>query len=137
MPVQHIRVTVFRNRADAVARRAGDRLVTRTMVAVHARATVLAPVDTGNLRARMQMRKRVLVRSVRATVFNNARYAMAVHDGARPHIITPRVKQALWWPELEHPVARVRHPGVRARPFLYRALLEEAAPRGFRVSRGI
>lgn len=81
------------------------------------------------------MSKRVTNRFVRAKVFNNARYAMAVHDGTPPHEIRPRRKQALWWEGAAHPVARVSHPGTQARPFLYRALLEECTPLGFRVVR--
>lgn len=81
----------------------------------------------------MQMRVRSSSRKVRGEVWNDARYAMAVHDGARPHTIRPRRKQALWWEGLEHPVAQVRHPGVRSRPFLARALIEECTPLGFRV----
>lgn len=72
-------------------------------------------------------------RRVRGVVWNNTRYAMSVHDGARPHIIRPRRKQALWWEGLDHPVAMVRHPGVRARPFMSTALREACAPLGFRV----
>lgn len=33
--------------------------------------------------------------------------------GVRPHLILPRIKSALWWPEIlgGRPVARVNHPG--------------------------
>lgn len=128
-----VRVRVDRAQADRVARRSGTRLVTLATVRTHARTNVLTPVNTGNLRARNQMKVRSGSRRVRGVVWNSTRYAMSVHDGARPHIIRPRRKQALWWEGLDHPVAMVRHPGVRARPFMATALRGACTPLGFRV----
>lgn len=50
-----------------------------------------------------------------------------LETGTSPHEITPRNKQALSWEGAGHPVARVQHPGARARPWLYPAAQEEAA----------
>lgn len=38
--------------------------------------------------------------------------------GTRPYTIVPKTKRALSWPGAAHPVARVNHPGLPARPFL-------------------
>ena len=42
--------------------------------------------------------------------------------GARPHVIRPRKKQALWWAGAAHPVRKVRHPGNKAVAYMRRAL---------------
>ena len=38
--------------------------------------------------------------------------ALILELGSRPHVITPTVKKALWWPGLSRPVSSVRHPGT-------------------------
>lgn len=35
-----------------------------------------------------------------------------IEYGTKPHIINPKVKQALWWAGAPYPVRRVRHPGT-------------------------
>lgn len=47
-------------------------------------------------------------------------YALYVHEGTRPYEIVPVRKKALWWPGALHPVRRVRHPGIKANPFVER-----------------
>lgn len=43
----------------------------------------------------------------------------------RNPIILPRVKQALWWQGLPHPIARVnKHPGNKPQPFMRPALYQ-------------
>lgn len=43
----------------------------------------------------------------------------------RDPVILPRVKQALWWPGLPHPIARVtKHPGNKPQPFMRPALFQ-------------
>ena len=42
--------------------------------------------------------------------------------GARPHLIRPVIKRALWWEGLEHPVSHVNHPGNREHSFMRRAI---------------
>lgn len=98
------------------------------------RAKVLAPVDTGRLRAsiRIESRRTFTLRSV-FTVGSDVSYAPMVHDGTRPHIIRPKRAQALRFRVGGRIVYAkvVHHPGTRARPFLDRALREVAAQRGY------
>lgn len=43
----------------------------------------------------------------------------AVHQlGGKPHMIKPKNKKALSWPGAQHPVKKVNHPGIQARPYL-------------------
>lgn len=49
-------------------------------------------------------------------------YARFVHGGHPAHIITPKVKKALYWEGAAHPVGMVRHPGYRGNPYLTDAL---------------
>lgn len=76
-----------------------------------------APVDTGEL-----------VRSVRrrgSVIRITAPHWHFVEYGTRPHIIRPRVKRALWWPDAHHPVKQVYHPGTQAQPFIRPAALRQ------------
>lgn len=100
------------------------------------RAKILAPVDTGRLRASVQGEyRRGWTLRPQFTVFSNVDYAAMVNDGTRPHDIYPRNAQALRFRVGNRTVfARVvHHPGTRARPFLDRALREVAAPRGYTI----
>lgn len=47
-----------------------------------------------------------------------APYADFVIDGTRAHDITPKGKQALFWPGAGHPVKKVHHPGTKSNPFV-------------------
>lgn len=98
------------------------------------RAKVLAPVDTGRLRAsiRIEARRTFALRSV-YTVGSDVEYADMVHGGTRPHIIRPKTKQVLRFKVGGRYVyARlVHHPGTKGQPFLDRALREVAAARGY------
>lgn len=98
------------------------------------RAKVLAPVDTGRLRAsiRVERRRTLTLRSI-YTIGSDVEYADMVHGGTRPHIIRPRTKQVLKFQVGGRTVYAklVHHPGTRARPFLDRALREVAAQRGY------
>lgn len=51
-------------------------------------------------------------------------YATDVEMGTSPHVILPRNKKALYWPDADHPVAKVNHPGTRPQPFLRTALFQ-------------
>lgn len=55
-------------------------------------------------------------------------YATDVEMGTAPHVILPRNKKALHWPDARHPVARVNHPGTQPQPFLRPALLRRREP---------
>lgn len=103
------------------------------------RAKVLAPVDTGRLRAsiRVESRRTFTFRSV-FTVGSDVEYAAMVNDGTRPHVIRPRNAQVLRFRVGGRVVFAkvVNHPGTRARPFLDRALQEVAAARGYSFRHG-
>lgn len=103
------------------------------------RAKVLAPVDTGRLRAsiRIESRRLLSLRSV-YTIGSDVSYAAYVHDGTRPHQIRPRNAKALRFVIGGRVVyARVvNHPGTRARPFLDRALREITSGRGYDIRGG-
>ena len=55
-------------------------------------------------------------------------YCTDVEMGTSPHVILPRNKKALSWPDADHPVARVNHPGTRPQPFLRTALYQRRTP---------
>lgn len=103
------------------------------------RARVTSPVDFGVLRASHQMTMRARRTFVAGRVEVRAKYARMVHDGTRPHVIRPKRKKALrfYWKRKGTYVItkRVMHPGTRPRPWLWRALVETAVPRGFVVRR--
>lgn len=120
-----------------VIREASRRELENTGRRVVNRAKILCPVDTGRLRASIKGRaSRTWSLRPQFTVSSNVDYASMVHDGTRPHIIRPRTRQALKFTVGGQVVyARVvHHPGTRARPFLDRALAEETAGRGYRIS---
>lgn len=61
-------------------------------------------------------------------------YVPYVHQGTRPHSISPREKRALRWGGVGnwHYAKRVSHPGYKGDPFLYRAArLERSTVREF------
>lgn len=119
---------VIRDASARELRNAGRQVVNR--------AKVLAPVDTGRLRASIEGRlNRTWTLRPQFTVGSNVEYAPMVHDGTRPHIIRPRNARALRFVVGGQVVyARVvHHPGTAARPFLDRALREVTASRGYRI----
>lgn len=101
------------------------------------RAKILAPVDTGRLRAAIGPPRysRTATLRAQATIDVNVDYADFVHNGTRPHVIRPRRADVLRFTVGGQVVyARVvHHPGTRARPFLDRALREVTAGRGYRI----
>lgn len=130
------RVQIDVAQLNRVALAEARREVTDTTRRVFNRATVLTPVDTGNLRAQNKMQVRVAGRSVVGEVFNETEYAKAVHDGSRARTIVPRRKKALRF-EVGGKVIfarRVQMPARRGRPWIYRALVEVTKPRGYRIT---
>lgn len=103
------------------------------------RAKVLAPVDTGRLRAsiRIEARRTLTLRTI-YTVGSDVEYAAMVNDGTRPHVIRPKNKQYLKFTVGGRVVYAkvVNHPGTRARPFLDRALREVAGQLGYSFRQG-
>jgi len=51
-------------------------------------------------------------------------YAIPVHEGVAPHVITPTNKKALFWKGAAHPVRSVNYPGFAGRKYIERPLLE-------------
>ncbi len=100
-----------------------------------------SPVDKGIMRASHQMTMRARRTYVAGRVTVPAKYAHFVHDGTRPHVIQPKRKKALKFMSRTKGryiiVRKVNHPGTRARPWLWRALVQAAVPRGFAVTRSV
>lgn len=113
-----------RSELDAAARR------------VLNRAKVLAPVDTGRLRAsiRIESRRTFTLRSV-YTIGSDVFYAPYVNDGTRPHPIKPKrpggVLRFVVGGRVVFAKRIPMHPGTKPNPFLDRALREVAAARGY------
>ncbi|RCG31984.1 HK97 gp10 family phage protein [Sphaerisporangium album] len=76
----------------------------------------LAPVDTGNLRASIGVDFDDDGLGFEAGP--TAEYGDTVEYGGRPHVIRPREKKALSWPDAEHPVKKVNHPGTAPQPYM-------------------
>lgn len=101
------------------------------------RAKILAPVDTGRLRAAIGPPRysRTWTFRPQVTIDVNVDYAGFVNDGTRPHVIRPKNAQVLRFVVGGQVVfARVvHHPGTRAQPFMDRAVREVTAGRGYTV----
>lgn len=135
--------------------------VFQTTRATMNRATVLAPVDTGNLRGGISMTMRVSQTTVTGRIENRVKYDEFVQRGTEPHTIRAKQAKALvfnWkrmggvrtvvpkkptkWGGLRKGKTGtvlwigkgyVNHPGTKARPYMYRALREVAGSKGFKV----
>lgn len=55
-------------------------------------------------------------------------YGWWVHQGTDPYTIRPKRKKALWWKGALHPVKKVRHPGIKANPFVDRTFGQIKSP---------
>ncbi|MEU4106323.1 HK97 gp10 family phage protein [Streptomyces tanashiensis] len=122
------------NRTFRATSRSEGEIAARQVVA---RAKVLAPVDTGRLRASIRVERRsTFGLRQRWTVGSDVEYAPMVNDGTRPHIIRPRRAKALKFKVGGRTVYAkvVHHPGTRARPFLDRALADVARARGYSIT---
>lgn len=141
------------DRADLrrVIRGASRRELENTGRRVVNRAKILAPVDTGRLRASIGPARFSRSWTLRpmVTIAATVDYAKMVHDGTPAHWIRPKpgrqgkpkVRGGNKPTYLRFMVGgrwvyarEVWHPGTRARPFLDRALREETAGRGYRIS---
>lgn len=77
------------------------------------------PVLTGKLKNSL---KKIKVGGLSWGVKEEPFYGGILRAGSPPHLIMPNKKKALFWPGLAHPVARVNHPGFKARPYPKQAL---------------
>lgn len=84
-----------------------------------------APVDHGRLAGSFQLDQ---VDDLTYRIWSGVEYALAVHEGTKPHVIEPKNKKALYWDGAKHPVRRVMHPGTQANPYADRAI-EQASSR--------
>lgn len=134
------RVRLDRGQLTRVIQGEARKTIRRRAPEVLNRAKVLAPVDTGRLRASGKIQYSSLFSfRPKATVIFDTDYAAFVNDGTAPHIIRPRRAQVLRFTVGGRVVfARVvHHPGTRANPFLDRALREVLAGNGrWRVTNG-
>ena len=113
-----------------------ERALTRVVEEIEARSVRRAPRDTGNLI--QQITSHVKGTTGVVGVTRGAPYAIYVHEGTgsygpkgQPYEIQPRQKKALHWPGAPHPVKKVKHPGIRPRPFLKEALEETGVREAF------
>lgn len=92
-------------------------------------ARAMAPVETGKLRASIR-NTRVTTYSWHVLVGTDHWHQMEY--GVKPHgPILPKLKKALWWGGLPHPISHVKmHPGNKAKPFMRPAVMQ---PRAFVV----
>lgn len=101
----------------------------------------------GRLRSSIGTQMTVAPYHVRARVGSRVNYALAAHQGARPHVIRPRRKQFLsfkWDKAAGYgiPVTKrgkvqlkkVNHPGMDGSQYLVRPLVLTGRLRGFRVT---
>lgn len=135
MPIGRVRVQIDSAEAKAVAASLVAPLVFDTTRAVLNRTRALTPVRTGTLRAGSAMVMKVSPTAVTGRVENRIKYFYPVHEGASPHVIRPRRRKLLKFQVGGRTVyaRKVNHPGNKGNPFMTKALLSEATPRGFMV----
>lgn len=134
------RVRLDRADLNRSIRGASRRELEATARQVMNRAKILAPVDTGRLRAsiRIESRRLLTLRSV-YTIGSDVSYAPMVHDGTRPHQIRPKRPDGVLRFRMGGRIVYakvVNHPGTRARPFLDDALRQIAGGKGYDI-RGV
>lgn len=95
-----------------------DRAIRQTILFIMGKSVANAPIRTGRLRASSYTSYGPL----KGEVGFKAKYASYVHDGTSPYIINAKSGKALYWKGASHPVKRVRHPGIKANPFLRKAV---------------
>lgn len=78
------------------------------------RIKAAAPKKTGKLQDSVERTSSGLANQI----WLGTDYQRFVIYGARPHIIIPRDKGALYWPGADHPVLMVYHPGIKPRDFV-------------------
>lgn len=104
------------------------RAMDRVMADCVSAAKELAPVRTAALQRSIQMRPTRRDGGALVGQWGSFQIGYAIYQemgtglyapgGGMRYEIRPRRRRALWWDGLDHPVAMVRHPGVRPRPYL-------------------
>ncbi len=97
-------------------------------------ATMRTPVRTGRLRAANQGEVDApTAYRCEGRMINRTAYALDVHNGTRPHVITPKRASVLRFEAGGEVVfaARVNHPGTAPRPFLAEGAAAAAATHNF------
>ena len=128
-----------RAKLHGVGMKGARTLVTRVTRRTLNRSAVLAPVDTGNLRASGKMRVGGRGSLVVGEVEYTAKYAAAVHEGRRALTIRPTRPGGKLRFVIDGRVVyatKVHQPARAGRPFLSTALAEVAGADGFRVTIG-
>lgn len=96
-----------------------QKAVEQTVLLVNKTAKRTAPSNTAELRKSI----RSSVNGMSGSVEVGISYAVAVHEGTRPHIIVPKNKKALANKRTGQMFGkRVNHPGTKAQPFLREAV---------------
>ena len=95
-----------------------ETLIQRAVLLLEGAAKEEAPWKTGHLRRSITSR----ATRDRGVIGTNVSYALPVHEGSRAHVILPRVRKALAWPGVAHPMRSVAHPGTKGNPFFERAI---------------
>ena len=93
-----------------------------------------APVDHGRLAGSFQLDQ---VDDLTYRIWSGVEYALAVHEGTKPHVIEPKNKKALYWDGAKHPVRRVMHPGTQANPYADRAIEQASSRKNEFISRAL
>lgn len=103
-------------------------------------AKARAPRKTGRMANSIGSRMQESRDRIKGVAGTKVKYAAAIHEGAKPHIIRPRRQGGrlrFYW-EVTGRVEffrSVRHPGVGATPFLTSAMSDACRPLGFRIIR--
>jgi phage gpG-like protein len=95
-----------------------QRFLTDAAIIVLRRAREICKRRSGDLARSIFM----VIGNNTARVGSNLPQAPIMEMGAKPHIIKPNSKIALWWKDAKYPVKLVNHPGVKPIPFLRPAL---------------
>lgn len=103
---------------NAIDKKIAENLALSGLV-VERKAKQLVPKKTSHLARSITSE----VEGNKVTIGTNVEYAPMVEMGTRPHLITPKTKQALFWPGGPGPRKVVHHPGTRAQPYLRPALV--------------
>lgn len=91
-------------------------------------ARKMAPVKSGDLKASLGVTE--VTQGQRGTMVRlgaNISYGMDVHAGTKPHVIVPKNKSVLRFPNKAGTIVyarKVNHPGTKPNPYLWQALVD-------------